>query len=481
MRICNVCCNTMTASSSLKGRVSCNKCDYDVCRDCTQKYISENCHDPKCMNCRSQWNEGFMKEILQKKFMKGEYQKKKTDLAFKREMSSLKSVMHIASHKRKEHILKDKLKAAQVVLHTLLRERVKFLWSFCKEVIKLDESIEKQKNEIEKTKQEIRLFNKRKIKNFVFGKRCILNDCKNGIVDSTGVCLGCDRKICPQCYQEECVGHVCKQDDMKTAELIHNNSKACPGCASLISKIDGCDQMFCVNCHTAFSWSKGSIETGKVHNPHYYEYLRKKEKYIPDGDINTCGLLNYDIIPFVVRRANMKTAEAIINLHRTDLRSEFDVKTNRTCIKKILKFYVRSLENIINYELPYWNARAENNNDDLKVKYLLHKVNEEQYKKQLNHRDKIMKVSREVCTVMDNFRIVFEERVKYIWHLENLESLHIIRIIDEIKELRNNMNVTFKNISREKKVHVPYLTNWFSMYSMKPDGQIYGEFRDGEF
>lgn len=35
-----------------------------------------------------------------------------------------------------------------------------------------------------------------------------------------------------------------------------------------------CDQMYCTICHTAFSWRTGQIETGRVHNPHYYQHLR---------------------------------------------------------------------------------------------------------------------------------------------------------------------------------------------------------------
>ena len=33
--------------------------------------------------------------------------------------------------------------------------------------------------------------------------------------------------------------------------------------------------MWCVKCHTAFSWRTGAIET-KIHNPHYYEWMRSK-------------------------------------------------------------------------------------------------------------------------------------------------------------------------------------------------------------
>jgi hypothetical protein len=55
---------------------------------------------------------------------------------------------------------------------------------------------------------------------------------------------------------------------------LNKEAKPCPKCAASISKIDGCDQMWCTQCRTAFSWRTGAIETA-VHNPHYYEWKRR--------------------------------------------------------------------------------------------------------------------------------------------------------------------------------------------------------------
>jgi len=57
--------------------------------------------------------------------------------------------------------------------------------------------------------------------------------------------------------------------------------------------VRNCDQMFCVaeDCHTAFSWNTGQIVNGLIHNPHYYEWVRRNNNGVVPrnpGD-NPCG------------------------------------------------------------------------------------------------------------------------------------------------------------------------------------------------
>lgn len=63
------------------------------------------------------------------------------------------------------------------------------------------------------------------------------------------------------------------ENERKSVELITSMSKRCPGCGTPISKVSGCDQMWCVVCHTFFNYSTGQINLGKFqHNPHYFQW-----------------------------------------------------------------------------------------------------------------------------------------------------------------------------------------------------------------
>jgi len=96
------------------------------------------------------------------------------------------------------------------------------------------------------------------------------NDQKNGPSGSSG-----PSDTSNQDAEEQQDNHVCNPDDVATADLLDQDTRPCPQCGTGIFKIDGCDQMWCIECHCAFSWITGAIATGHVHNPHYFEYQRR--------------------------------------------------------------------------------------------------------------------------------------------------------------------------------------------------------------
>jgi hypothetical protein len=110
-----------------------------------------------------------------------------------------------------------------------------------------------------------------------FVRACSVEGCR-GFLSSALKCGTCDTYACGECFgivgKERHGEHTCDPNDIETAKFIKKESRPCPTCAINISKIDGCDQMFCVQCRTAFSWRTGVIVTGTIHNPHYFQMLR---------------------------------------------------------------------------------------------------------------------------------------------------------------------------------------------------------------
>ena len=102
---------------------------------------------------------------------------------------------------------------------------------------------------------------------------CPNTECK-GFLGEHWKCGLCETVVCSKCHVVKGEEHTCKEEDIATASLIKKDSKSCPNCKVLIHRIDGCDQMFCTSCHTAFNWKTGQIITSKIHNVHYFEWLR---------------------------------------------------------------------------------------------------------------------------------------------------------------------------------------------------------------
>lgn len=102
---------------------------------------------------------------------------------------------------------------------------------------------------------------------------CPISGC-NGVVLRTK-CGICGAIACSKCREIKEEGHICDDNNLATVAAIKQDTKPCPKCKVAIYKIEGCDQMFCTNCHTGFSWKNGRIlNTSILHNPHYFEWMQ---------------------------------------------------------------------------------------------------------------------------------------------------------------------------------------------------------------
>jgi hypothetical protein len=128
-----------------------------------------------------------------------------------------------------------------------------------------------------------------------FVRKCADPEC-NGFVSSRWKCGLCEKWTCSDCHEiKSDDDHKCDPDTLATAKLLSKDTKGCPKCQTMIYKIDGCDQMWCTQCHTAFSWKTGQIET-KIHNPHYYQWRRQNGGLAREpGDIVCGNELNHEL------------------------------------------------------------------------------------------------------------------------------------------------------------------------------------------
>jgi hypothetical protein len=116
-----------------------------------------------------------------------------------------------------------------------------------------------------------------------FVMKCPVNECQ-GFVGNDWACGLCKASVCKDCRDPTDAEHACDPEKVLSVKALKKEAKPCPNCAAMISKIDGCDQMWCTQCKTAFSWRTGEKQT-QVHNPHYYDWMRRNGQTIPRADI----------------------------------------------------------------------------------------------------------------------------------------------------------------------------------------------------
>jgi len=153
--------------------------------------------------------------------------------------------------------------------------------------------VEKNDRKIHALKEQIRIINNKEgqpKERKAFIMKCQIDGCE-GFLSQQYKCGLCSKYTCSNCYMPKEENHECNPDNVASTKMIKEETRPCPKCSTRIYKIDGCDQMWCTDCKTAFSWRTGNIVNGTIHNPHYYEYLRNTQGSVPRADqpYNPCA------------------------------------------------------------------------------------------------------------------------------------------------------------------------------------------------
>ncbi len=258
---CPVCIEKLTEKNQIVCHIP--ACSYTCCKKCVQTYLLTTMLEPHCMHCRTKWNNEFIKTVLGKTFITTQYKTHRANVLANQIIARKEEYLENAAL-YKENLADKKISAILNAEVTELRRAYEAKYAELDEVRR---RISRRNAKIENRKEK-----EKRVR--IFKMPCQNAGC-HGMLDSSYFCILCAKKTCNDCLTVIEPNHVCNPDSVATASLIRSTSKPCPKCGERISKIDGCDQMWCVECKTAFSWTTGYIETGTVHNPHYYQWMRE--------------------------------------------------------------------------------------------------------------------------------------------------------------------------------------------------------------
>lgn len=252
MAICGVCCENLNQSNHKQ--CICPKCEFISCKTCVRIYLGSSPNESHCMSCKFEWSDSFVLLSVNKTYFHTDLKEQKKQKCFEIEKSKLaESQMEAKQFLIKENATKKmkeidtEIKRLRKIIDTLKNEKSIVIYSLNKKVIKEQKA---------------------------FIMKCQASNC-NGFVSKSYKCELCDKTTCSKCFEIVEENHECKPENIETAEYIKSNSKPCPKCATRISRIDGCSQMWCTHCQTPFDWVTGLILVNVVvHNPHYYQHLQ---------------------------------------------------------------------------------------------------------------------------------------------------------------------------------------------------------------
>jgi hypothetical protein len=120
-------------------------------------------------------------------------------------------------------------------------------------------------------------------------QKCMKADCDGFLTDGWS-CRKCHNITCKSCLTIKTDGHECDIETIETIQKCLKETKPCPKCHQRIQKADGCDQMFCTQCDTIFSWNTGTIQFGGwIHAPDAINRMRETGTLNRDVRDVQCG------------------------------------------------------------------------------------------------------------------------------------------------------------------------------------------------
>jgi hypothetical protein len=311
------------------------------------------------MQCKNAWNREFIDFACTKTFRNGSLKNHRENILFEREKCFLPDAQAIIAHRKES-------------------DRI---------VNEHNETIQQLSNQIYQLHLEIQHVRARSVptERRKFVRKCPVDACR-GFLSTQWKCDVCDNKICKDCNEiKEGDEHACNPENVETMKLLSKDTKPCPKCGTMIFKISGCAQMWCPDCHTAFNWNTLAIETGVIHNPHFFDFQRlggqlaRTPGDIPCGGIPSVNEL-FDACNIKMRHQRIFN---YVNHVPPDTKVVFD--------------FCRMITHVEQIELT---RHVTDNSLDLRMRYLTSAMSEEDFKSILQKNEKAREKRRDINNIL---------------------------------------------------------------------------------
>jgi hypothetical protein len=300
---CPIRCETYTPANPA---VVCPDCKSKACKKCTKQYLLNTSLDPHCMHCRVGWSTEFIEATFSESFVKNEFRKHTIMLLAEREKAYFpQTILEIEIEKAHKDV--DRARSfIQNLQHVLFKEysspsRYYYIYNINDIPIPLlpttigipEEKVNEYNSHVMDLNTKLNTILELRVRAgdgqaqpelsaLKTTRPCPAAKCE-GFLTSRGKCAACGIHVCDACeaiMRQDTDGHIlphtCDPNEVATVETKRKESKPCPKCGTYVSKVSGCNQMWCISCKIFFDWQTlHIIQKGIFHNPHYFEWLAK--------------------------------------------------------------------------------------------------------------------------------------------------------------------------------------------------------------
>ena len=350
-----------------------------------QSWLLNSSDNAKCMNpeCKREFDREVLLNLVPKKFVNFDYKEHRENALLDIERSMLPSTLPFVEQelgRRENERLLEELRREKIRLRNLLAENHAQTMNINGRVVPPLQNV-----------------------NSSFVQRCCVEGCR-GWLSTAWKCGVCNTYSCPDCHRpkrsRDDEEHVCDPEEVKTVKMLKTDSKKCPACSTWIIKTEGCNQMFCTapGCNTAFDWKTLRIINSGIHNPHYFEALRR-------GGIQGRNLAD---IPC----GGVPTPRELQEVMRS-------LPDDNGFALKVL----RLTNHITHVEMPrYPTEPRHDTNLELRIKYMLKEISDAEFRQRLQRREKDMQKKRDFGLIMQMVQNTLGDELRRLVLEKNVEE-----------------------------------------------------------
>jgi len=425
---CGICDEKVNKSNHVL--VACPYCSYEACRSCCETYsLSQS--TTKCMNnaCGKEWTRKFIVSAFTKSFVNGDWKKNREKILLDKELALLPATQAVVEEQIRKEKKHEEIRNVDNMIQRLQQKRIIL------------------QNEYRSNAS----FVAREKSRFV--RSCPDGDCR-GYLSTQWKCGLCESFACPDCHviigKTKTEEHTCNPDELATAKLLDKDTKPCPKCSTGIFKIEGCDQMWCTQCRTAFSWKTGRIET-RIHNPHFFEWQRRNGGQAPRNPEDIiCGReithnMSHDVLNLLLSKFKISRNT---NPNRVRLNEQLQLPNDARKLYNDVSFIVRSILHLTDAQVPQYRVDEVENNQELRIKYMRNQIDKETFQTRVQRENKKHDKKRETYELIQLFvQNVTDIMFRFCESVKNMQSPPSAAefavskgILDEVKVINQYVN-----------------------------------------